>query len=283
MTEKRTHRAVSADGTKIAGRVVGDGPPLVLLHGALYCGETAWETMLPHLTGRFTCFLPSTRGRGLSADAREHSPQRWLEDVVGFVDSIGQPVPLFGWSAGGVMALGVAEHSAAVTAVVAYEPGALETIGEETFAGMRATLARMTDEVEQGRPSEAARLWAAFVYNDEELATMVAYKLNEVAAPNIPADLGMLPNLDPTRPSPTDPTALATISVPVLVLQGERTTLSWFDRSIRHLAEHVPDCEIRTVPGAGHAGPRHAPEPVAAELIRFLPKIRVPQRIESGG
>jgi pimeloyl-ACP methyl ester carboxylesterase len=277
MDNDRIHRTTSGDGTEIAGRVIGQGPPLVLVHGASFCGETAWEAMLPHLTDRFTCFLPSTRGRGLSADAREHSLQRWLEDMVAFVDSIGQPVPLFGWSGGGLMALGAAQQSTVVTAVVGYEPVAFETIDEETFADMRATVARMAEEVEQARPAEAARLWAAFVCNDEELAEFVANKLHEVAAVNMPADLRMFENLDPTAPSPTDPTALATITVPVLVLQGDRTALSWFDRSTRHLAEHVPDYEVRMVPGAGHGGPGLAPEPVAAELIRFLATTDEPQ------
>ena len=270
MSTQRIHRTVSADGTEIAGRVVGQGPPVVLVHGASYCGETAWEAMLPHLTDQFTCFLPSTRGRGLSADAQQHSPRHSLEDVVSFVDSIGQPVPLFGWSAGGTNALGAAEQSTAVTAVVAYEPTVFEEIDEETFAAMTDTLARITEEVEQGRPAEGARLWSAFVCNDEELAAVVAHKRHEVAAPNIPADLRMIQNLDPTGPSPTDPAALATITVPVLVLEGEQTALSWMRRSTRYLVDHVPDCAVRTVPGAGHAAPGLAPEVLARELAHFI-------------
>lgn len=61
------HRAVSADGTEISGRVHGQGPPLVLVHGALHDGDIAWSALVSHLTERFTCFLPSLRSRGLSA------------------------------------------------------------------------------------------------------------------------------------------------------------------------------------------------------------------------
>lgn len=276
MDNDRIHRTTLTDGTEIAGRVVGQGPPLVLIHGGAFCGETAWEALLPHLTDRFTCFLPSTRGRGLSADAHEHSPQLQTEDVTAFVDSIGQPVPLFGHSGGGLFALGAAEQSDAVTAVVAYEPAVFETIDEETFADMGATLASMTEEVDQDRPAEAARLWMAFVGNDDELATMVATELHEVAAPNVPADLRALQNVDPTAPSATDPTALATIAAPVLVLRGDRSALAWFERMNQHVADHVPDSEVRTIPGAGHWGPALAPEPVAAELIRFLAKTGEP-------
>jgi len=266
----RIHRSTSTDGTEIAGRVVGQGPPLALVHGGAFCGETAWEALLPRLTDRFTCLLPSTRGRGLSADADEHSIQLQTQDVTAFVDSIGEPVPLFGWSGGGLFALGAAEQSDAVTAVVAYEPAVFETIDEEAFADMRATLDRMTEEMDQGRPAEAARQWLAFISNDDELATVDAEDLHEVSAPNVSADLRALQNIDPTAPSATDPTALATITAPVLVLGGDRPAWSWFERMNQHVADHVTDCEVRTIPGAGHVGPVLAPEPVAAELIRFL-------------
>jgi pimeloyl-ACP methyl ester carboxylesterase len=64
MPTDRIHRTNSRDGTEIVGRVVGDGPPLVLLHGGLGCGETAFPALLPHLSDHYTCFLPSTRAAG---------------------------------------------------------------------------------------------------------------------------------------------------------------------------------------------------------------------------
>ena len=86
MDERRIQRAVSADGTEIVGRVIGQGPPLVLVHGAIGDGEFAWTELLPHLTDRFTCYLPSTRGRGLSGDHPDHSLPRLQEDVDAFAD-----------------------------------------------------------------------------------------------------------------------------------------------------------------------------------------------------
>ena len=35
MTEKQIHRVNSDDGTEIVGSVQGNGPPLVLVHGAM--------------------------------------------------------------------------------------------------------------------------------------------------------------------------------------------------------------------------------------------------------
>ena len=89
------HRTISNYGTEIAGRVQGQGPPLVLVHGPVHDGDIAWQALLPHLTNRFTCYLPSLRGRELSGDNPDHSPPRFQEDVNAFVESIGKPVCQF--------------------------------------------------------------------------------------------------------------------------------------------------------------------------------------------
>src|ERR687891_2935962 len=122
MDEGRIQRAVSADGTEIVGRVIGQGPPLVLVHGGIGDGEFAWTELLPHLTDRFTCYLPSTRGRGLSGDHPDHSPPRLVEDVTAFVDSIGEPVCLVAWSGSGPWCLGAAAQTDSVAAAAAWEP-----------------------------------------------------------------------------------------------------------------------------------------------------------------
>ena len=98
--EERTHRAVSSDGTEIVGRVHGHGPPLVLLPGGPGDSETTWRFLLPLLREHFTCYAMDTRGRGLSVDHPDHSPERLADDIVAFAESIGEPVGLV--SAGNV-------------------------------------------------------------------------------------------------------------------------------------------------------------------------------------
>jgi pimeloyl-ACP methyl ester carboxylesterase len=277
MSEDRVHRAVSDDGTEIAGRVLGQGPPLVLVHGALYDGETAWSEMLPHLTDRFTCFLPSTRGRGLSAPSDDYALARSLDDVTAFVDSIGVPVSLAGWSGGGMHVLGAAARSRAVTAVAAYEPAVFDVISEEGLARFSDTAARMVEQAERGRLFEAARIFTELVSTEEERQAVIASGRLELAAPNIPVELQGFARIgDSDGPTPTDPTVLAAIGVPVLLVQGDRTPWSWFADGIRHVAAHVADAEVRTIPGAGHGAPGLMPEEVAAELIRFFATDREP-------
>ena len=270
MSTDRIHRTTSADGTEIAGRVVGDGPPLVLLHGGLGCGETAFVELLPHLTGHCTCFLPSTRGRGLSADSGDLTGERVFEDVLAFLVSIGEPVPVFGHSSGGLLTLAAAAFSDAVSSVIAYEPAVFDVAGEELLRDWADTIPPMRAYVDQGRPAEGARQFMALVYNDEEMEAADAAGLPDLCAPNVPADLGICEHLDPAAGvSLTAPDLLATIAVPVLLLQGTRTQ-PWFVGGNQHVATHVPDAEIRLIPGAGHGGPQLRPEPIATELVRFL-------------
>jgi pimeloyl-ACP methyl ester carboxylesterase len=271
MNTKRIHRATSADGTQIAGHVVGQGPPLVLIHGALYDGDTAWTEMLPHLTDRFTCFLPSTRGRGLSADHPDCSTRRMLEDVVAFVDSIGERVPLVGWSGGAMWALGGAARSDQVAAVVCYEPPVFEVIDEALSARFSQTVARMSQLADHGQLLEAARVFTELVATEEEQQAVLESGRLAGTAPNVSADLKIFSQLGQTSaPSPTDPAVLASITVPVLLLRGDRSAATWFSRGIRHIAEHLPSCEIRVVPGAGHSAPGLMPQAVADEVVRFL-------------
>ena len=55
-------------------------------------GEVAYEALVPHLADRFTCYTPSTRGRGPSGDNPDHAVHHLVEDVVAFIDTIGEPV-----------------------------------------------------------------------------------------------------------------------------------------------------------------------------------------------
>ena len=62
-TAARAERLVSSDGTPIAVWRSGEGPPLVLVHGAA-ADHTRWRPVLPALEERFTVLAMDRRGRG---------------------------------------------------------------------------------------------------------------------------------------------------------------------------------------------------------------------------
>ncbi|HEX6337586.1 MAG TPA: alpha/beta hydrolase [Jiangellaceae bacterium] len=282
MTDERIHRAVSADGTEIAGRVEGNGPPLVLVHSVPHDGDIAWETMLPHLTDRFTCYLPSIRGVGLSGDHPDHSPPRLEEDVNSFVDSIGEPVYLLGFSTSGPLVLGAAMHSGAVVAVAVYDLLVGSVMREEHLASLGAMLEQMGAAAAEGRLVDAARTSHHHAATDDEFAALEASlggEYFERCAEIVPAALQWVrQGAAYEGPLPTDPEMLAQIAAPVLVLRG-REILPWLGTvladSERHVAHHVADLHVREpLPGLGHYAPLLAPERIARELISFFEMVR---------
>lgn len=268
----RIHRAISADGTEIAGRVAGQGPALVLVHGAYGDGEVAWTELLPHLTDRYTCYLPSTRGRGLSADHPDHSPLRLKEDVTAFVDSIGEPVGLVGWSGSGAWVLGAAADSESVAAVAIHEPVVIGVGGEDDFARLGAAMQQVGAAAADGRLLDAARAFLQGICPADEIAALEATSFRERWTPGIPAMLQLVGQDVVYRgPRPTDPEALGQVTAPVLLLRGEQTLLGIFFAAVEdYLAQHVADAHARQLPGVGHFAPVLAPETVAAAVVPFL-------------
>jgi pimeloyl-ACP methyl ester carboxylesterase len=278
MTAERIQRAVSADGTEIAGRVHGQGPALVLVHGGIGDGDLAWEALLPHVTDRFTCHLPSTRGRGLSTDNPDHSPPRMVEDVTAYVDSIGEPVTLVGWSGSGVWVLGAAARIGSVAAVVEYEPGVMSEMREDDLAQTIATMERMGMAAADGRLVDAVRAFAPWIATDDEITALELTDFFERWAGGIPAMLRFVQGDQAYQgPRPTDPDGLRQVAAPVLLLRGQRTRLgTFFADAVQYLAQHIPDAEVREVPGVGHFAPLLQPEAIADELITFVESIRQP-------
>jgi pimeloyl-ACP methyl ester carboxylesterase len=273
MNEKRIHRAVSIDGVEIAGRVEGQGPALVLVHGPVHDSDMAWEALLPLLTGRFTCYLPSLRGRGLSGEHPDPSPSHahFQEDINAFVDSIGEPVFLMGWSDGGSLALGAADQSNAVVAVVAYEPSVYSLMQEDDLASFGAAIEQQGEATAEGRLIDASHIFHHFVCTEEEFAALDANYLERQARifPLLMQELQQEGSYKKT--DPTDPEVLTKINAPVLVLLGHQTRLdTWFTDSAQHVVQHLPNAHLRKLPGIGHFAPLVAPEMVADEMIRFF-------------
>jgi pimeloyl-ACP methyl ester carboxylesterase len=114
----------SADGTRIAVFTAGDGPPLVLVHGAT-ADHTTWRTSGPVLAARRTTHAVDRRGRGASGDAPDYAIEREFEDLVAVVETLaaesGGPVDVVGHSYGGRIALGAALLTRSLRRLVVYE------------------------------------------------------------------------------------------------------------------------------------------------------------------
>lgn len=272
MSYQRTHYVTTTDGVTIGGTVHGHGPALVFLQGAVGDGDLDWQRVLVYLTDKCTCHLPSLRGRGLSGDHPDLSPSRIVEDFAMYVDSLGEPVALVGWSGGGYFALGVAaSRPEAVAAVAPWEPGILSLMDDAEKAVVGAAVTRAAEFTAEGNLAAAARAFLGFPFNDQEIAAATDMGYIEAAARYIPHLFNLLRQgmENDEAAAVEDPAVLGTISAPVLVLVGSDTK-PFFTTSAQHVVQHVPNAQVREIPGAGHAGPLTHPQVLAGALIEFF-------------
>jgi pimeloyl-ACP methyl ester carboxylesterase len=270
MSNQRTHYVTTTDGVTIGGTVHGQGPAVVFLQGAIGDGDIDWELLVGHLRGQFTCHLPSLRGRGLSGDHPNLNTGRQVDDILTYVESIGEPTGLVGWSGGATHALGVAAQSDAVVAVVPFEPGILSLLDEQELAEVGAVVARTAQLAADGRLAAAARAFADWPFNDEEITVAEDAGYFEAAGRYVPNLLNLLQQaMAYEGTTADDPAVLGAIQAPVVVLLGADTK-PFFTASARHVANHVPKARIQVIPGVGHAAPLTHPEALAKVLTEFF-------------
>ncbi len=98
----------SADGTSIGYRMIGKGPGLILIQGAMGTA-TNYDELARSLAASFTVYLPDRRGRGMSPLAYDpaHTVRRDIEDLSSLVE-YGGATFIFGLSSGAMIALAAA-------------------------------------------------------------------------------------------------------------------------------------------------------------------------------
>ena len=93
---------VSKDGTDIGYTVIGQGPGLILVQGAMGTAHK-YHDLAQALSSTFTVYTPDRRGRGMSPKrfTPEHKIQRDVEDIEALSRRSGA-TSIFGLSSGGV-------------------------------------------------------------------------------------------------------------------------------------------------------------------------------------
>ena len=115
--------ATSRDGTTIAFETRGEGPPLIVVGGALNTRQAA-STLAELLAPSFSVYAYDRRGRGDSGDTPPYAVDQEVEDLRALVEGAGGTAFAFGHSSGAVLALEAAASASApgITKLVLYEP-----------------------------------------------------------------------------------------------------------------------------------------------------------------
>ena len=277
-------RILAPDGVPIAVFRSGDGPPLVLVHGAT-ADHTTWRSSGPLLAARHRLHAIDRRGRGASGDGpagdgpasdgpssggapgRPYAIEREFDDLAAVVDAIaaetGSPVDVVGHSYGGRIALGAALRTANLRRLVSYEgaPPAADGRGyQDADAG---TLRRLEELVAAGDRDEALATFMRDIVGMPE-PDLAAFRADPIWPRRAAAIDTTIRELRAETSPAGSLDALGAVSQPVLQILGGASAEP-FAAATHALDARLRNGRVVTIAGARHAAHHtHAAEFVAA-------------------
>jgi pimeloyl-ACP methyl ester carboxylesterase len=254
--------SIAANNTSIAFKRSGNGPPLLLLHGA-EADHSMFDAFGAQLAPHFTVIAYDQRDSG---DTRNPpSPYGFTEladDAGALIAALGYPrAHVFGTSLGGAIAqLLAARHPARIDRLVlssTFRPGAaLSTINPEESPKIVALRSRL--------PESAAEL-AQYFYTPDYL-TVHPELASRFAGTKRTEEQKLRRAGILTRPVEFE---LSAISSPTLVLAGSEDRLIPKEHTLA-LASEIAGAKTAIVAGVGHVGTIQDPAAVAAVVRVFL-------------
>ena len=264
----RRQHITSADGTKIAVTITGDGPPLVVCPGSLATARD-WQLVARVLAPAMTTYALDRRGHGDSGDHPEYSLEREQDDLAAVTELAAaghdEGVTLLGHSYGALIALELARRIPPRRLVLYEPPLALESL----VGG--AALDEYTRAVGADDPDRALAIGLrGFVgMPDDAIAAMRQQPIWARLAGMTPGWAREIRALDEFLADLAgDLSWYGTISVPVLLLAGELSP-PWLTAASRSLARSLPDVTVATLPGQAHDAHIFAASAVAARVAAF--------------
>ena len=245
---------VRAHGVEIAYEQLGEGPPLVLVHGAA-TDSRMWRPQLAALSDEFTVVAWDEPGAGRSADVpADFVLADYASCLAALVDALGLgPAHFAGLSWGGSVALELYRHHPELVATL---------ILVDTYAGWKGSL-----------PAEEVRarvegLWEMLAAADHAFdPTLPGLFAGDPPAEFVPLLEAMAADVRPdsmrtallVMAEADQRDLLPLIAVPTLLIWGEldeRSPLS----VARQFEDAVPDAELVVIPRAGHVSNLEQPE-----------------------
>jgi pimeloyl-ACP methyl ester carboxylesterase len=256
---RRSAKLLRANGIDIAYTEMGEGPPLVLLHGALVSTGPSWAGSsaahvdhLPRLAEHFRVIAPDTRGSGATIHDGPAGFDDLTEDVVALIEVLELERPhVAGFSEGGMTATLVAlrrpdlvgslvnhagfdyfdPHAPAHQGLgpifgggpgaTSADPDAAERAFQSMGPPMSDTFARMRADYDEAQGDGHWRTYLAQFF--DRSAAPAAYSVED----------------------------LAQLGVPTLVLAGDRDFFCSVEAACT-VYRTVPGAELGIVPATGH-------------------------------
>jgi len=258
--------AESADGTRVGCELLGEGPPLLVVHGSI-ADRRRWRAVRDGLADGFRVHLMDRRGRGLSAEEGpgEYALEREAEDIRALVSAIGGDVLVLAHSYGGTCSLEAAIEAPAIARMLVYEP-AFAPAGDPVFP--HAALAEVIAALDRGDRETAVLMFYrhALSLDEDAIAAVRAsplWQLRLEAAHTLGRE-AKAANAYELRPE-----RLERIQAPVRFLLGTETAAP-LQSSTRAAHEALPGSELVELPGEGHNAMDTYPDAFVAQVEDWL-------------
>jgi len=265
-------RRVEVPSGRLAVRVDGAGPPIVLLHAGIVDAR-AWEPLTPHLVKAGHRVVAFDR-RGIGGSVTDDVDYSNRADVVAVLDALGiGRACLVGNSIGSIIALDTAlDYPTRVSAVVSVAPG-IGGYWPPQPTGLEAELFAEAERLEEAGDDPDAiadldvRLW---LDGPGQPSDRLPAALRDAvrAMDRAIADPGRVVG----RPIPLEPPAidrLESVSVPVLAVVGALDAAE-SAAAAQVLVERVPSARAVLMPDVAHLIGLEAPAGLAALIADFL-------------
>lgn len=250
------------DGVRTAYELQGQGPALILMHGA-EATRQMFADLVPLLSHAFTVISYDQRECGeTKAPAHACSLEELAHDARHLIDHLGlQRAHVFGSSFGGRVA----------QAFALLHPEAVDRL----VLGSTWPLPHAMAELHPAGVARLSQLRAALPGSAEALATLFFTAPLLAERPELRSFFSKVrPADDGTRRRATAVASsldadLGAITAPTLVLTGDADAVVPPEVALS-IAREIPDCRSVVLPGVGHATAMQAPEQLATALTQFL-------------
>jgi len=260
---------VKSGDAEIVYRVLGTGPPVVLLH-PFPANHEFWLPVAQALSTRYRVILPDLRGHGDSGVGDgQATMEKHASDIARVMDDadVGR-APLVGVSIGGYTLFEFWRRQRGRVAAL----GLCNTKAPADSAEARAgRLQAANDVLERGTDP----------FFESMVPRLLGKTTRETRPDLVEGALGMMRKMSPEdvaqvqrgmaeRPDSVD--TLKTIHVPTLLVTGEEDILTGVNEA-ELMRQQIAGSQLRVIPKAGHYSPWERPEEVGRVLRQFLERL----------
>jgi pimeloyl-ACP methyl ester carboxylesterase len=261
-----TARTLDLSGTATSVLEGGEGPPMVLLHGAIECGGALWVPAIPGLATDYRLIIPDFPGLGESTPLSRvdlDSFSAWLRGPLGQFDVV-RPTLVAHSMLGGLATRFACRHGSLLSGLVVYAAPAVGRYRMPVALRYRALRFAV-------RPTKAnLERFQRFALLDKDSTrardpvwfdAFSDYTLARAREPHVKATMGRLVS---TQAKAVPGNELARLSVPTALLWGREDRM--VPLRIAKLAASRHRWPLFIIEGAGHVPHIEQPEAVVETL-----------------